>query len=604
VFSPDGKTLATLGENSGSVLRLFDVETGKERRAFPKDGDVRTSRGCVAFSPDGKTVAAACASIRLYDTTSGEERLRIDQRASNLHFTQDGKTLTAVVNSAIYRWDTTTGKMLTPEGADSGVDLILVSADGSRVVTRGQGGDAHIWDGTTAKHLRRFQPGWQCGMAISPDGRFLAWPVADDRVTFTVPHELGTLYYGTRIRFYDIAADKSVDRIAAFKGAVQDLAFTRDGKRLVTAEGSGGMIRIWNIETARQERSFQVMTDTLKKKSFYVGSARLSPDGKTAVVVYVEATDRLGGLHDPPYEVRLWDVATGKELPHLRGGLPVERAFSPDGRLLVTADGNHVCEVATGDRVVALPDDSAIRAAAFSSDGRFLAITAPGDAIQIWEVATWTKRNAFKGHRDWPTTLTFAPNGQLLSGSRDTTVLAWDMRPPRAAASVTLESAWNDLAKRESAESFKSEGRFLAAPVDAVKFLAEQMKPVKALDPMRVKRLLTDLDSSEFAVREAASKALAGLDEQATPYLEDKLKNAAPLEVRLRVKRILEEHRRRAIPPEQLRQIRAVMILERIGDSEAKDLLKHWASGPPRARLTMYAAGALKRLQIMTQANR
>jgi RNA polymerase sigma factor (sigma-70 family) len=603
-FSPDGKTLATLGENSGSVLRLFDVGTGKERRAFPRDGNVRTTRGCVAFSPDGKTVAAACASIRLYDTTTGKERLRIDRQASDLHFTDDGKTLTAAVNGAIYRWSTTTGKTLTPEGGDSGVDLILVSADGSRVVTRGQDGDAHLWDGTTAKHLRRFQPGWQCGLAISPDGRFLAWPVADYSVTFAVPHEPGSLFYGSRIRFYDIAADKSVDRIPAFKGAAQDLAFTGDGKKLVTAEGTGGMVRIWNVKTAKEERSFPVETDALKKKSFHVRSARLSPDGKTVVVVYVQATGSLGGLLGPPHEVRLWDVATGKELPQLKGGYPVERAFSPDGRLIVTAGGNQVCEVATGRRVAALPDDWGILAAAFSRDGRFLATNTPGDAIQIWEVATWTRQNEFKGHRDRPTTLTFAPNGQLLSGSRDTTVLAWDMRPPRVAASVTLERAWSDLAKRESAESFQSEGRFLAAPADAVKFLARQMKPVKALDPGRVKRLLADLDSDEFAVREAASKALAGLDEQATPYLEGTLKSTESPEVRARVTRLLEQRRRDAIPAEQIRQIRAVMVLERMGAGEAKDLLKRWAGGPAGARLTREAAAALKRLEAMTKAKR
>ena len=58
---------------------------------------MRPGRGSVAFSPDGKTVAAARASIRLYDTTTGEERLRIDRRASDLHFTDGGKTLTAAV---------------------------------------------------------------------------------------------------------------------------------------------------------------------------------------------------------------------------------------------------------------------------------------------------------------------------------------------------------------------------------------------------------------------------------------------------------------------------------------------------------------------------
>jgi RNA polymerase sigma factor (sigma-70 family) len=603
-FSLDGKTLATLGENSGSTLRLFDVDTGKERRAFPKDGDVRTTRGCVAFSPDGSTVAAACASIRLYDATTGKERLRIDRRASDLHFTDGGKTLTAAVDGAIYRWDTTTGKMLTPDAGDSGVVQVLISADGSRVVTRGQDGDAHLWDGTTGKHLRRFQAGWQRGTAISPDGRVLAWPVDDFKVTFADPLGSGSLFYGSRIRFYDIVADKTVDRIPTFKGDAQDLAFTGDGKKLVTAEGHGGRVRIWNIETGKEERSFPAVPEAVKEQSYHVHRTLISPDGKTVVTIYQKDTGGRLGTRAPSLLVQLWDVATGKTLPQLDGGYPVEGAFSPDGRLVVTQGKNCVCEIATGARVATFPDDLYIRAAAFSRDGRYLATTGPGDAIQIWEAATWTRRNEFKGHRDRPTTLTFAPNGQLLSGSLDTTVLAWDTRPPRVARSVTLDSAWADLGKRESAESFKSEGRFLAAPADAVRFLAEKIRPVEALDPKKIGRLIADLDSNEFAVREAATKTLAGLNEQVMPYLEETLKRTDSAEVRVRVTQILEERQQAAIPLEQIRQIRAVTALERIGDSEAKDLLKRWAGGPVAARLTMEAAAALKRLAGVSNANR
>ena len=49
------------------------------------------------------------------------------------------------------------------------------------------------------------------------------------------------------------------DYTPTFKGNAQDLAFTNDGKRLVTAEGHGGMVRIWNVETGAEERSFQAV---------------------------------------------------------------------------------------------------------------------------------------------------------------------------------------------------------------------------------------------------------------------------------------------------------------------------------------------------------
>ena len=91
-FSPDAKTLATAADEG--ILRLFDVETGTERKAFPKNG-ARLRQGSVAFAPDGKTLAIAGDSIRLYNTTTFEERLRIDRKAIGLHFTDGGKTLDA-----------------------------------------------------------------------------------------------------------------------------------------------------------------------------------------------------------------------------------------------------------------------------------------------------------------------------------------------------------------------------------------------------------------------------------------------------------------------------------------------------------------------------
>src|SRR5262249_29242122 len=543
VFSPDGKTLATLGTQGDAILRLFDVDTGKERRAFPHDGGQRTRPGSVAFAPAGKTVVVAYASIRGYGVASGEERLRIDRRPYAPRFTAGGKTLVAAVDGAIYRWDTAPGKSLMPETGDNAVEQIFVTPDGSRVVTRDQNGYGHLWDAASGKHLRRFSAARRRNVALSPDGRFRACPVDDSSASFDDPGNPMHGPYGSRIRLYDIAADKYLDPFPAFKGEAQDVAFTPDGKKLVTTEGSGGKVRIWDVETGKEERSFNILPDALKTQSYFVRGSYLSPGGKTVVATYEQDLGRnLGGFRGRPrQQVRLWDRATGKELPEPSGGGPA--AFSPDGRLVVTG-GGHVCLVATEKRVAALPSGMSIGLAAFPRDGRFLATAVSGGALQIWEVATWTRRNEFKGgHRDGVTTLTFAPGGQLLSGSPDTTVLAWDMRPPRVADSVSLESAWDALASREAGESFRSEGRFLSAPAGSVRLCAEKVNPAAALDPKRVERLLADLDGDDFAVREAASKALAELDEQVTPYLEDTLKSTESEEVRVRVAKVLERRR-------------------------------------------------------------
>jgi WD40 repeat protein len=58
VFSPDGKTLASVGERPNESLSLWDVETGEQRSFDPPlklhDGGIGCERNCLQFTPDGK----------------------------------------------------------------------------------------------------------------------------------------------------------------------------------------------------------------------------------------------------------------------------------------------------------------------------------------------------------------------------------------------------------------------------------------------------------------------------------------------------------------------------------------------------------------------
>jgi WD40 repeat protein len=531
-------------------------------------------------------LAAAGDSIRLYDLATCAEQLCIPRKqATGLVFTDDGKTLTGAVRGVIDRWDTATGKSLTPEGADSLVEQILVSPDGSRVVTRGQDGDAHLWDGTRGQHLRSINVAWQRDLAMSPDGRYLVWPVAEPAVKYTDPQHPNMTFEGSRIHMYDIAGDQPVDRFPACKGDGHDLTFTSDGKLLVTVDRRGGMVRIWKVETGKEERTFRLVPEGGKQPaSHQVGRTTLSGDGKSLAVVYQPIRYVLGG--PGTVVVGVWNVATGKEQRVIIGQVDslLDMALSPDGRWLATAEEKRffVWDVTTGRRAAVLPNGlpMSTSAVAFSGDGRFLAVALPEGTIQLWEVATWTKRNALQGHRARPTALTFAPGWQLLSGSLDTTVLAWDLRPPRPAVKASLDAAWTDLANPESAVAFKAEGSFLAAAQGAVKLFAARIKPVEAIDARRVERWLAELGSDDFAVRDAASQGLQGQDEQVRPYLTLALKGAASLEVRRRLEQLLEKLEARVLTADQLRQLRAVLVLERIGDDDAKKLLGQWAGGP------------------------
>jgi RNA polymerase sigma factor (sigma-70 family) len=440
-FSADGATLA-IGGDGGSTLavKLFDAKTGKEKIKieYPDASSVRS----VAFSPDGKTVAASGGSAtRLFDAATGKEKLKIDRKAIGLHFSPDGASLVGAVSGAIYVWDAATGKPLTPEGGDSVVGQIELTADGKRMVTRGQDGDAHVWDAGTDEHLRRVSVGWQRGLALSPDGRFLVWPVADEKVQFKVPDEPNAIYTGNRLRMLDLTTGKFVDRFGGFEGDAHDLFFTEEGKTLVTVDHRDGTVRFWDVETGKVERSFRVA-----EKKYSVWHARLSPDGKVMAVTYQPS----GRGFFSPFAVKLWDTATGKELHDLPGHrYYVEAmAFSPDSKYLVTGseplgdfaqkqlklppDQVFVWDVETGKAVARLPIGAS--AGAFSPDSKTLAVATPDGTIQLWDVATWKVRGEFRGPRERVMVLTFGPDGQLFSGSLDTTVLAWDTRKAKRPA--------------------------------------------------------------------------------------------------------------------------------------------------------------------------
>jgi hypothetical protein len=134
-----------------------------------------------------------------------------------------------------------------------------------------------------------------------------------------------------------------------------------------------------------------------------------------------------------------------------------------------------------------------------------------------------------------------------------------------------------------------------ATPRLAVPLLAARLSPASAPPVETLKKLLADLDNDRFQTRQTAFKQLADLGELAEAALQETLKADASAEKRRRVEQLLSAPR--TIPsPEQLRAIRAVEILERIGNAEAKRVLDGIAKGAPPAQLTREAQSALDRL--------
>jgi RNA polymerase sigma factor (sigma-70 family) len=629
-FSPDGATIASAAHRDAR-LRLWETATGKELKVFPKLGeDIRS----VAFAPDGKTVAAAADNIYLYDPATGKERLRIERRARGLAFNGDGSVLTGAVSGAIYRWDATSGRQLTPASAqDSAVDQIIVSADGRGLFTTDHDGGLHAWDAAGGKPPRRIAGGIARGVAASQDGRFLAW----------TGEEAGG---GDRMWLYDVAGRKVIDRFGVW--AIDDCvaAFLPDGKAVLTLTHAQKpvVVGLWDVESGKKGRSFAVPPDDLHLSGSSVFTTRrvaLSPDGKTlAIGLEWEAALEPARLHTEHRDVpvRLWDLATGKAGPKLEeppnvANVPDEagtgsnltdlalvhidrrmkladgRAFSPDGRLLADwaenpygrsrMDHVYVWDVATGRLVASLSCGARPGAAnaAFAPDGRTFATASADGVVRLWEVATWKVRAEFRGHRDRVTAVAFGPDGRLFTGGLDTIVLGWDVRPARDAVLGALADAWEVLGDADAKKGFPAQGRFLAEPGKAVEWLASRITPVERPDPSRVKAQIADLDNDEFATRERATAQLKEHWPMTAAALREAAAKSASAEARRRANDIIREMENGAVPSRELRALRAVELLEWVATKEARDLLRDLTKGAPEARVTREAAAACKRLE-------
>jgi hypothetical protein len=243
---------------------------------------------------------------------------------------------------------------------------------------------------------------------------------------------------------------------------------------------------------------------------------------------------------------------------------------------------------------------------AFSPDSHLLATAGP-DALHLWEVASGQELFRRAGHEKFrgsfgPSfidSLAFFPDGRsLATGLVDGTILVWGLVPEATAAPATspreLDQLWTDLAGADGTRAYRAVHLLAGSPARAIPFLKEHLRPVAAVDPKRVERLLADLDSAQFTVRTAAAEELAQSIEQIEPRLRRVLEGQPSAEVRKRVDALLAGSR--AVPTgPTLRVLRAIWVLERIGTPEAKQALHKLAGGAP-ARETREAREALERL--------
>jgi RNA polymerase sigma factor (sigma-70 family) len=463
-FPPDGKTLAVFDNASGRVS-LRDRTTGRETRSFaamPRQDIFQPG-----LSPDGKTLFAGTrgATVRAWDMASGKELPPLDGHSgqgADFAVSRDGKTvLTTAGYQRVLVWDWPAGKergQIEPESRGVVVHM-AVSADGKRAeIICGGEFALRCFDLENGKEMPGPAEGHRSaisGFAITPDGKVVScdydaihvWDLRTGR-----PLHQGATEHSVHPGRFAVSADGKLVATAGLRGSmvalrerdtgrlvrmidaggrgVDGIAFVPEGRLLaITAwtqarsgfqggkwVGGRCFLTLWDADRGRELRRME--------GEIAYGAPTFSPDGRL-----LAGTDR--------EQVRVWDVATGRQRVELPQTQVHGLAFSPDSRTLACGDGDGITlwELATRkERTrIEFPSSSGV-ALSFSPDGRWLAWGGqarnhPGpQEVYLWDVWRGEKVRPFTGHDLWVSGLAFTPDGRrLVSAGADTTLLVWDM---------------------------------------------------------------------------------------------------------------------------------------------------------------------------------
>jgi WD40 repeat protein len=405
MMTMEKEVMEQIGGGSGVAINVWDAQTGK--KSLHLTGLVAPA-SCVAFSPDGKRIAAygagncsAKGHLTLWDGQNGQ-RLAVFAAATNaplmaLAFSPDGVHIAgAGLHSwpLVVVWSTRTGRILQNYDGQSGpVSCLAWSPDGDLVSSSSAcTGRAKVWEVKSGREVLSVEGvGASYGGYAAPmPASYGALPPRGDLVAWGYGRGPGPGIGG---------------------GCVGNIAFTRDGKQFFQGAGGGmgcygaygglgGSVRIWDRAPVKEvkppkegERVVAIRPDggrivvvsggtRTAHRQIVRTMQKQGPDGK---LEHVQVCEYAPISIQAPLVVQVRRTTTGEVVCALEGvGEPITTVvFSPDGRRLAT--GSNGWDMKTGEstgqvqlwdaesgRLLATHKDAA-SVIAFSGDGKRLA---------------------------------------------------------------------------------------------------------------------------------------------------------------------------------------------------------------------------------------
>jgi WD40 repeat protein len=274
-ISPDGKTLASGGQDR--TLLLWDTGTWAARGPVSKHaGDVVD----LAFSPDSKRLASVTSSsdncaVRIWDVAEALVwKVLVGPSAGMfaVAYSPDGQTIAAGGwDSALHRWDVATGeeKRVIHNVCSRYVRALGFSTDGGLIVTGGSG-PTKMWDARTGDEVVRSFPEGMCPSFIRPQSaEVIGWNFGEGRVTIC-----------------DAATGKVRAAWRAHPQFIEGLAVSPDG-RFVATVGREGLGYVWSTADQRKVATLQGHEGGLYAAAFAPDGSYLATSGMVDFTVHI-----------------------------------------------------------------------------------------------------------------------------------------------------------------------------------------------------------------------------------------------------------------------------------------------------------------------------
>lgn len=424
-FSADGQFVAVW---TPSDIRLWDTRTGEEARKLKNfKGRLRA----VAFSPDGRSLAAATSTfskddqlseIQFYDLANGTLTTTVKVRAkviSSMAFGLNGRDLliggwqrdpdraAAVLELANMQ----TGSLgIVPTGDDGTVTSLQFSPNGRALALQSDAStiklfDTGTWkvkhtfdensDGVSPKSNTRFVLSVKrvLALAFSTDGKTVAGEVEQEG-----------------IKLWDPRTGEVKKQLADQEDTASLVEISANGNSAAEVHDND-TIRLWNIASGDKTR--------IAKTGDAVSAIALSPDGQTLAIGY-------------PNRIDLLDTSTRKTIRTLAGFQTEVNCitFAADGQTLAAAEDTiiHIWGVAGGQLRRTIVSFGKVTALRFAPGGRTLAGASENGLLSLWDQQTGVQIGQLKKHKAAVNAIAFSPNGELMAtGGDDQTVIIWEM---------------------------------------------------------------------------------------------------------------------------------------------------------------------------------